>query len=239
MWRSITFLEIAALLASYFCMPFYALRSYSVGAECIYKSNYYLCTTPHTGEWNAANWSAITGQPSRPLLHWFDLFNHQFERLQAENNLIPFRMPAAFFEFGEIQWASQSKTSKEQKGVAIFRLHIGLESYFSSYDTSKTKTQHLANLDYMDYVFESLQLKSGTHFAKLHRSADQTASDYNNIVVHTIDFQTTVYHQITDNSSFDHTVTTMHVNPDYSATPYKRLVNGNFDNVVVNNAPAE
>lgn len=236
MWRTTTFLEIATLLAAYFCMPFNTLRSYQIGSECIYRGLCYRCSTAHSGAWNAANWSLIEDSTNRPLLKWFDLFNNQFERLEV-NDTMPFLFPAIFFEFGGIEWISKSKGSKLQEGNAVFRVHVGLESYGESYDTSYDQTQQLENLDYMDYVFQALHLKAGTYFDKLKRSNDQTASDFNNIIVHTIDFQCIVYHEIEDDSDFEHTVTAMHINPKYDVVPYSRLVNEDFDNVVLNNTP--
>ena len=121
-----------------------------------------------------------------PELQFIDMQKRQFEK--ADQNY-PIPLPACLIEFKPVSW---SNTIGEQIGDAIICLHLYVDLVTDSFDDSESENDTINILDNQDALHDRLNGFSGTHFAPLSRSYDNTAQYGNRFICFPVDFKTVI-----------------------------------------------
>jgi len=123
---------------------------------------------------------------------WIDLQKGQFNNLKED---YPLPLPCILVEISHIMW--ETFAQNRQMGKTIISVYIFNQVIGETLKNSEQESTSLKALDKIDEVFQKLSdLAVANLFKRLVRVSDHVVSYLPGVIVHRMDFQTTLFDQI-------------------------------------------
>lgn len=122
--------------------------------------------------------AAITDDDGCPVVRHIDLWNHNVEFIEQEDN---WQRPAVFIEFHPIQWR-QLKPGNQYHATAQFSLHVVTDWTGPTANGSPHRQESLEAFQLLDRIHAALHRLSGQNFSHTDLVESQTNHNHDELV---------------------------------------------------------